>query len=149
MKYLVDFYSHVTDNQIQDYLTENGYTLLKTWNNFEKVFLIDCPTAPAQSEFIENISCDETISISPLDIQELYFNPTQWSLKDPTLPQITFSTNQDKDWWKNYCLRNPEFEKETVTIARKGSKIPVYIMDSGNYKIKLLNKSFYVLKFSS
>jgi sugar lactone lactonase YvrE len=41
----------------------------------------------------------------------------------------------------NAILRTPY----SIAVKPNGE---VYIMDSGNYKIKLLNKSFYVLKFS-
>lgn len=128
MKYLVDFKHSATESDIQSYLSTNGCTVLKEWDNFDKVFLVETSVSLVTTDIIERLTEDEGLKIKPLDI---LFDPYHGTHKDPNQEDIVITVNDQKDWWKNYSYRQPEFEKETLTIKRKGKGISVYVMDSG------------------
>ena len=128
MKYLVDFHHDTTDSQITQYLADNNCSVLKEWDHYDKVFLVEALAEPPKTEIIERITSDESLVIRPLDLVE--FNP-YYNKLNPNLPSVTFSTTDEKDWWKNYTLQNPVFDEPTASISRKGEHISVYIMDSG------------------
>jgi len=129
MKYLVDFHHGTSDQDIQSYLASNGCTVLKEWDNFDKVFLVECASEPPVTSIIERITDDEDhLAIKPLDI---YINKNWLKSVVPGLPEVTIQTSGEDDWWKNYVLQNPVFDQPTATISRKGSNVSVYIMDSG------------------
>jgi len=131
MRYLVDFKNTATSEQIQQYLSENNCSVVQVWNNFEKVYLIESENIPPSVEIIENILSDDSVIIEPLSLGNIDINTSHFCLNDPNLPPIVINTQDQKDWWKNYTLKSPEFENPTKEISRKGFKVPVYIMDSG------------------
>lgn len=131
MKYLIDFYNHVTDEQIDAYVAEYGYTFLQEWSNFDKIVQVEADSEPVKTDLIQFVICDEENLIQPKNYGEVSFDPHWGKNLIPGVPTTTFSTSDVKDWWKNYVLTNPEFSEPTVTISRKGQNISVYVMDSG------------------
>lgn len=129
MKYIIDFTDNSSENEITSYLTENNCEIIQVFNNFLKVYLVKSETVPPKTSIVEFITNDDEIVISPLG-EIIPVN--QYFLKNnPNYPSISISTTDEKDWWKNYVIVKPEFEKETYEISRKGNRVNVYIMDSG------------------
>lgn len=127
MKYLVDFKNTATDIEIQDYLTTNGCTVLKEWDNFDKVFLVEVSSAPPVTDIIEHVVLEEGVAITPhYDINQYWGRHD-----DPNTESITINTADEKDWWKNYSYEQPVFDQPSYTINRYGKNISVYVMDSG------------------
>jgi len=131
MKYLIDFHRGVTEEQIDTYLDQYGYTFLQEWNNFETVILVESNIEPVKTDIVEHILNDETLEIRPHFEQPIEYNPHYLSTSVPSLPNIEISTTDEKDWWKNYVIADPNFENPTINISRKGQNVVVYILDSG------------------
>lgn len=128
MKFIVDFHNNVSDTDIEAYLTANNCTVIKSWNNYEKVFLVESSVEPPSSELVAHIVNNETVTIKPLELVELnHFHESF----DPASPSLEVSSSEEKDWWKNYSLAQPNFEGASKTVYKKGSNVHVYIMDSG------------------
>lgn len=128
MKYLIDFKNKTSGADIKSYLSNNNCTVIKEWDNFEKIFLVETNIAPPANSIIERISEENSVAISPLDTIEI--NSYYGTHENPAL-NLTVNVNDDKDWWKNYCYITPEFNESTITINRLGQGINVYVMDSG------------------
>jgi hypothetical protein len=128
MKYLVDFHHGTTEAEIAQYLSDNGCTVLKEWDNYDKVFLVETSVEPPKTSIVEFVTNDELLAIQPVDM--LDFNQ-YYQRPNPTTDNATFSTSDDQDWWKNYSLANPIFDQPSGTITRKGERINVYVVDSG------------------
>lgn len=129
MQYLVDFINTASDAEINQYLSDNGCTVLKEWDNFDKVFLVETVNEPPVTSIVAFVKNNTSVVIEPKlhEIHNTYMLTTYTGEGEG----ITISTTEDKDWWKNYTLRNPIFDQPSATIKRKGSKVRVYIMDSG------------------
>jgi len=128
MKYIVDFHNDAAQADIDGYLSVNGCTVIKEWDNFDKVYLVEAASEPPAASIVAFVKDDEyTLAIKPKDIE---FNPYHNTV-NPNSPQITISTTEKKDWWKNYSLAQPVFDAPTAQYSQKGSNINVYIMDSG------------------
>ena len=132
MKYLIDFHHGVTEEQIDQYLDQYGYTFLQEWDNFERIVLVESDVEPVKTDLVEYVVHDDHFEIRPQFEQEIQHNPYYLINKDvPNLSNIEISTTDEKDWWKNYVLAEPDFDNPTVTINRKGQNVTVYILDSG------------------
>lgn len=130
MRYLIDFYNSATDAEISQYMADNNCTVLKEWDNFEKEFLVECNLSPPKTSIVEHLADDEDVlAIKPLDVTNINYNFGKSVV--PGLDTVTINTTDTNDWWKNYVLESPVFDQPTTTISRKGSTIPVYVMDSG------------------
>ncbi len=128
MKYLIDFVNTATDSEISTYLADNGCAVIKEWDNYDKVFLVECSVEPPKTSIIQFVVNDEDeLAIKPHD--HVHFNPYYQTSHPDKLE--TISTSDQKDWWKNYSLQNPVFDQPTTTITRKGEHISVYVVDSG------------------
>lgn len=122
--YLVDFINTASTEQIQSYLTDNQCTVLKTFNSFDKVFLVSCDAAPPISTITESIIIDDTTtSVFPLE-----FIPVQVTQPSSTQP---ININDNNQWWKVYSIKDIDFTNETVNVDIFGEKINIYIVDSG------------------
>ena len=133
MQYIVDFHNDAPDADITQYLTTNGCTVLKEWNNFDKVYLVEAAVEPPVTSIVAHVVDDSnTLACKPLNFYDPE-NPINnyHRTNNPNYPEITISTTDQKDWWKNYTLANPVFDQPTTTITQKGNHIHVYIMDSG------------------
>ena len=131
MKYLIDFHHGVTEEQIDQYLSEHGYTFLKEWDNFERIVLVESDVEPVKTDLVEYIVRDDHLEIRPQMAQTVSIDENHSTLNVPGLPNLVISTSDEKDWWKNYVLPEPDFDNPTVTISRKGQNVSVYVMDSG------------------
>lgn len=129
MNYLIDFKSSATDIEIDAYFSQYNCQKLKTYDNYEKVFLVRCDIAPIITDIVEHIVNDDETAIIPLG--EIIPINRYFGIPDPNNPNIIVSTSDEKDWWKNYTLAIPEFDAPTIDVNRKGSSTNVYIMDSG------------------
>jgi subtilisin family serine protease len=129
MNYLIDFKSSAADSEIDAYFSQYNCQKLKTYDNYEKVFLVSCNSIPIVTDIVEHVVNDDETTITPLgEIIPIY---RYFGIPDPSNPTVVVSTSDEKDWWKNYTLDIPEFEKPTIDVNRKGSSTNVYIMDSG------------------
>lgn len=129
MKYIIDFVDYISDIEITSYLTENNCEMIKVYNNFSKVYLVNSQIRPPITSIVESVIDDNDIIIAPLG--EIISVNNYCGLSNPSFPSITISTVDEKDWWKNYVIRYPKFESQTYDISRKGTGVNVYIMDSG------------------
>jgi len=128
MKYLVDFHHGTAEADINQYFSENGCTVIKEWDNYDKVFLVEASIEPPKTSIVEFVTNDELLAIQPVDMIDFH---QYYQRPDPTKDSITFNTSGNQDWWKNYSLANPIFDQPTGTITRKGERISVYVVDSG------------------
>jgi subtilisin family serine protease len=129
MKFLIDFKADALDADINAYLQQHGCTVLKEWNKFDKIFLVEADLMPPDADITDRITEENHLAIKPLDVTIL--NPYIGTHRDPAKETINIDINDNKDWWKNYSRSQPEFSEATTTIKRLGKNISVYIMDSG------------------
>jgi subtilisin family serine protease len=133
MKYILDFKDDTDKISIDQYLNEYNCEILKVYDNFLKVYLIESDTIPPMTDIIESIINDDEIEISPLG-EIVPFNK-YFLTSNPNLPSITFSVNDDENWWKVYSIQDwstvYDNKSKTNSISRKGNGVNVYIMDSG------------------
>ncbi len=128
MKYIVDFHNNAPQADIDNYLSVNGCNVLKEWDNFDKVYLVEALVEPPAADIVAFVKDDEhTLAIKPKNIEFNKYHNTV----NPNYPLITISSTDKKDWWKNYSLAQPVFDAPTAQYSQKGSNINVYIMDSG------------------
>lgn len=129
MKYIVDFHNHTPQSDIDQYLLDNGCSILKEWDNFDKVYLVEANAQPPVTAIVAHVVDDSNLlAIKPLQLVE--FNK-YFGLSNPNYPTVTISTTDQQDWYKNYSLQNPVFDTPNTTYTQKGSNVHVYIMDSG------------------
>jgi len=134
MKFIIDFKNTASDADISGYLTENNCTVLKEWDNFDKVFLVETDNLPPSSLIVESVVEEETLELKPLlDYVSVSgeLNPHIMCHTDPTKEKITVSTSDPKQWWINYSYIAPQFEVPSYQIARLGHNVDIYLMDSG------------------
>jgi len=129
MKFLIDFKADTLDADISAYLQQHGCTVLKEWDNFDKIFLVEADQMPPESAIIDRVTEENHLAIRPLDVIPL--NPYFGTHRDPNKESINIDVNDTKDWWKNYSRNQPEFTSPTAIIKRLGQSISVYVMDSG------------------
>ena len=129
MKFLIDFKADALDADISAYLQQHGCTVLKEWNNFDKIFLVEASAMPPSADVTDRIVEENHLAINPLDVIAL--NQYYGTHRDPAKETIDIEINNNKDWWKNYSRSNPEFLSTTTTLKRLGQNISVYLVDSG------------------
>ena len=122
--YLVDFINTASTEQIQSYLIDNQCTVLKTFNAFDKVFLVSSNTAPPTGAIIESVIVDDTTtSVVPLEIIPV-------EVTQPSSTQA-ININHNNQWWKVYSIKDIDFSNENLNIEIFGEKINIYMVDSG------------------
>lgn len=129
MNYIIDFKNTVTEQDITDYLVSNSCTQIKTFNHFEKVYLVGSDTLPPTTDVIESIVQDSSNPVLPLDVSQSYFD---------SAPQ-QYSTDSDQAWWKVLVQQEVKWNEPVQTLSRQGQNIVVYVVDSG---INLLHPEF-------
>jgi hypothetical protein len=129
MKFLIDFKADAPDADISAYLQQHNCTILKEWNKFDKIFLVESETIPPSIDITDRIVEENHLIISPLEVTTL--NPYYATHRDPAKETIDININDPKDWWKNYSRAQPEFLNQTTTLKRLGQNISVYLVDSG------------------
>lgn len=130
MKYIIDFKDHLTQQQINDHITGIGGSIVKTFNAFNKTYLVECMVPPQlDSALHEHIIDDEN---EPLQLLSTTIISDQtWGTRKLDGPTITVSTSNNNDWWKNYVISNAELDKPSYTIDKRGQGYTVYVLDSG------------------
>lgn len=136
MKFIIDFYDNVVLEDIQLYLSSINGSVIKTYNNFTKTYLIETETQIVESNLIQSYSRDDDQSISLLT-QFVSLN-AGWAKDLIASENIDLDINSEADWWKIYSLKYPNFSSSNH-INRKGADVKVYILDSG---IKLDHPEF-------
>lgn len=135
MKYLIDFIDSASNSDIQNYLITNGCTVIKSWNNFEKAFLVESAQSPVSSPLVERVVEEDAVTIAPLALGDLSAGgnvDSYWlTHSDPNATKITIDTQDTKDWWKNYTYATPQFDTPSYQITRKGDNVTIYLIDSG------------------
>ncbi len=122
MKYIIDFHNHVSEQDIEQFLTDNNITLLKQLESFGKVYLVESETAVVSNELIENTSLDteqgiELLSFS-IDLVDNYV-------------ETSFDIEDEKNWWKVAAASSIDFDQQIHTHKIRGVNSTVYIVDSG------------------
>lgn len=125
--YIIDFVNAATDTDINEYLSACGATVIKTFNAFEKVMLVECLTEPPASDIVEHIKDDHdhTNHIKLL---------TTVPIVHPTLSDegsTTVVLSEEKDWWKVYSGSVVDLDAESFELPLSGAGSIVYLVDSG------------------
>lgn len=129
MQYLVDFINTASDTEINQYLSDNGCTVLKEWDNFDKCFLVECAAPPASSSITERVIEETHLALIPQTV--IPVDPKSWCHSNPKYPKIEVDITDPKQWWKNFSYIQPKFENGPLELSRLGAGVDVYIMDSG------------------
>lgn len=125
--YIIDFVNTVTEEDINNYLSECGATILKTFSAFDKVVLVECLTVPPVTDIVESVidDMDQSNHIKLLTTVPIEF---------PTLPTEGAKTvviADQKDWWKVYSGSVVDLDDESFQLPLSGNGATVYLMDSG------------------
>ena len=129
-QFLIDFINTVTDAQVNEYMTTHGATVVSTFDNFKKIYVVstEADTLPI-TDIIEKITHNDELDLT---ISSLIIEPYNYSLhSDPNLPQLRIQSFEDKDWWKNTVITHPRVEDAYYDLTLRGEEGIVYLMDSG------------------
>jgi hypothetical protein len=121
MKYLIDFFNTATDQEIASYLQDHGCQVLKSFDNFEKVYHVEASAQPPQTTIVERIVNDSENSIQLLNTVQL----------EQSSDINNFQIDQDRNWWKVASINDIDFAQQTFDHRKYGSKVTVYLIDSG------------------
>ena len=121
MKYLIDFVQSSDQAAIDAYLTANNATVVKTYNAFEKVFLVEANSQPLESTIVESIVNDTESRIEPLSAVQLFQTSKTKSLE----------INDEKNWWKVASIYDIDFSKDFYQHKVYGELVNIYVVDSG------------------
>ena len=133
-QYIIDFVNSATDAEINAYLDSCGATVIKSFNAFEKVVLVECLEIPPASDIVEHIKDDDHTN----HIKLLTTIPIQM----PVLPaegSKTVQVSEQKDWWKVYSGSVVDLDAPSFQLPLSGAGSVVYLLDSG---IKLDHPEF-------
>ena len=130
MQYIIDFKDEISKSNIDQYLLTINGTIIKTFNSFEKTFLVEVPNELSFDETLHsNIIRDDTQPISLLNtviqLDKSHFVNTL----DGEINTITMSNSND--WWKTYSLFEPNLDAQSIQFDRRGTGTIVYLLDSG------------------
>lgn len=130
MKFIIDFKNHLTQQEIDSHIQSLGGTIVKSYNSFNKVYLIECMVPPVFDGSIhEHVIDDNT---QPLQLLSTTIVSDQtWGTRKLDGATITVSTSDNNDWWKNYILSGAELDKPSYTIDKRGAETVIYVLDSG------------------
>jgi hypothetical protein len=132
-QYIIDFVNSASEAEINAYLDSCGATVIKSFNAFEKVVLVECLGIPPASDIVEHIKDDDTNHIKLL---------TTIPIQMPVLPaegSKTVQVSEQKDWWKVYSGSVVDLDAPSFQLPLSGSGSVVYLLDSG---IKLDHPEF-------
>lgn len=130
MKFIIDFKNDATEEQISTYLQSLNCTSVQEFNLTDKTYLVECQTPIVfDANIHEHVINDDDHRIQLLSTTVI-FDQT-WGTNTLAGPTVTISTTDNKDWWKNYVIKQPKFDEPSYSIDRKGDGYVVYMMDSG------------------
>lgn len=122
MKYVLDFYNHIDQLVIDQYLADNNITKIKQLESFGKVYLVESENEIIMNELIESLSADAdhpvTLLSSTVDLVDSYI-------------EATIDIEDEKNWWKVATINKINFDQPTHTHKIRGMNSTVYIIDSG------------------
>lgn len=122
MQFIIDFKNDASEEAISHYLAAAECLIVRTFDSYQKVYLVEADVRPPLSSIVESIINDGENPI------ELLSYPVQ---AGEFYPQVTFATEEDADWWKVASAHNPDLSQPTQTVDRRGDGAVVYIVDSG------------------
>lgn len=122
MNYILDFKNTTTDDQISSYISENSLAVIKTYSHFDKIFLVSGNSLPPKTEILEHVVEDHDHGISLLETVNII---------DFVSVTSDVNLNDEKNWWKISLFNKVDFEKESQQVKKVGSRINVYLLDSG------------------
>ena len=125
-QYIIDFVNSATEADINAYLDSCGATIIKSFNAFEKVVLVECLEVPPASDIVEHIKDDDHTN----HIKLLTTIPIQM----PVLPaegSKTVQVSEQKDWWKVYSGSVVDLDAPSFQLPLSGAGSVVYLLDSG------------------
>lgn len=123
MDYILDFKNHASQEQINQFLTDNNFTVIKTYNHFENIFLVSGDNPPPASDILEKVTQDSNNPISLLD--------TNVDIVTLASEVTDINLNNEQNWWKIALLEKVDFDQETNQVKKYGSRATVYLLDSG------------------
>lgn len=122
MKYVLDFFDHIDELVIDQYLIDNNITKIKQLSSFGNVYLVETTNPLVENELIEKFILDTEQGIELLSFSiDLVDNYTE----------TTFDIEDEKNWWKVATSNNIDFDLSTYTHRIRGTNSAVYIIDSG------------------
>lgn len=133
--YIIDFVNGVADSDINEYLSACGATVLKTFDAFEKVLLVESESVPPITPLIESV-IDDTDHTNHIKLL------TTIPIQAPVLPtegSKTINVSDQKDWWKVYSGSVVDLDATSFQLPLSGAGSIVYLVDSG---IKLDHPEF-------
>jgi hypothetical protein len=134
-QYIIDFVNSATAADINSYLNSCGASIIKSFNAFEKVVLVECSEVPPASDIVEHIK-DDTDHTNHIKLL------TTIPIQMPVLPaegSKTVQTSDQKDWWKVYSGSVVDLDAPSFQLPLSGAGGVVYLLDSG---IKLDHPEF-------
>lgn len=129
MRFIIDFKNTASDQQVQDYLAAIGATVVKTFNKFEKIYVVESTQTPPAASIVEHCVNDDIDTINLHDFTVTF----DASIGRNTLTGdvLNIDVTADENWWKTYSLERVDFNSAINTIDRKGDNCTVYVLDSG------------------
>jgi len=130
MKFIIDFKNHLTQQEIDSHIQSLGGTVVKTYNSFDKVYLVECMVPPTFDSSIHEHVVDD--NSQPLQLlSTTVISDQTWGTRKLDGPTLTISTTNNNDWWKNYTINHADLDQPSYTIDRRGAGYTVYVLDSG------------------
>ena len=126
-QYIIDFVNSATETDINEYLGSCGATIIKSFNAFEKVVLVECSEVPPASDIVEHIKDDDDHTNH---IKLLTTIPIQVPVL-PTEGSKTINISDQKDWWKVYSGSAVDLDALSFQLPLSGAGSVVYLVDSG------------------
>jgi hypothetical protein len=121
MKYIIDFVDTTDATSIQEWMSQQGITKYTTLNAIKGVYIVDSDVEPVATEIVESITKDENVSVQLMNTVEII----------PASAGEVSTFDHDADWWKTASAYEVDFDAESSTFERRGTKTNVYIVDSG------------------
>lgn len=127
-KYIIDFEPTATDDDINAYLTSNNCTVVKIFDKFGKVYLVqkedteNTPQMLQTSSIITHLIDDDALEIRPLSLTPVVLQ---------THDTVTLPVDDQKEWWKIYSCIDLDLAQETVPVPIHKSNNIIYLIDSG------------------
>lgn len=114
MRYIIDFENSALQEDIDFYLSSQGCTVVREFDNFEKTYVVEAASKPVDGAIVESVVLDDE---TEMDLQEVEMR--------------SFETDNDDNWWKLAVLSGIDLEQEEVQYRVGGDNVRVYVLDSG------------------
>jgi subtilisin family serine protease len=128
MHYIVDFKNTASQDQVNQYLAVNGLTIIKEYNNFDKIYVVEATVNPPITEITQHVVVDDEHAITLLNTTIL---SDQDFGKKKLDAEILTIENNDTNWWKSFTIAHADLDSPFYHIDRRGQNSVVYVLDSG------------------